>query len=370
VGEELRQVAWDGLALAHTRLRLVLIVPDGALQLVNFAAMPAGSSRFLGEQGPLLHVLSAERDIVRRRADPEGPERLLAIGSPDFDRLPSADMAHGTPDSSSSASYRGARSSCGDFRTLRFGSLPQTSAEIDEITSAWLARPAGAHSPGGPPEHRSAVPLAADSSGLVELLGVAASEAGFKLEAPRCDLLHVATHGFFLRGTCSPAAGGRGVTGLVSTNLAAPGAGESPLVLSGLALAGANRRDRARADEEDGILTAEEIAALDLHRVRWAVLSACETALGEVHPGEGVFGLRRAFQTAGAGTLIMSLWPVDDRLTRQWMHELYRARFERGRSTVEAVAEASRALLRIRRAGGQSVHPFYWASFLATGGWE
>ena len=71
---------------------------------------------------------------------------------------------------------------------------------------------------------------------------------------------------------------------------------ESPLRLSGLVLAGANRRSEAGTQQDDGILTAEEIAALDLAGVRWAVLSACETGVGEVRAGEGVFGLRRAFE--------------------------------------------------------------------------
>ena len=79
---------------------------------------------------------------------------------------------------------------------------------------------------------------------------------------------------------------------------------ENPLLLAGFALAGANRRQAAGVEDEDGILTAEEIASLDLSGVEWAVLSACDTGVGEVRAGEGVFGLRRAFQVAGAQTVI------------------------------------------------------------------
>jgi CHAT domain-containing protein len=145
---------------------------------------------------------------------------------------------------------------------------------------------------------------------------------------------------------------------------------ENPLLLTGLALAGANRRSAARLDEDDGILTGEEVASLNLNGVEWAVLSACDTGLGEIRAGEGVFGLRRAFQVAGARTVIMSLWSVDDQATRAWMRALYDARFRRGLSTADAVHTASVTVLRDRRAKGQSTLPFYWAAFVAAGDWR
>jgi CHAT domain-containing protein len=144
---------------------------------------------------------------------------------------------------------------------------------------------------------------------------------------------------------------------------------DNPLLLSGLALAGANRRSAARSGRDDGILTAEEIAGLDLHGTEWAVLSACDTGLGEIRAGEGVFGLRRAFQIAGARTVIMSLWSVDDRATRSWMRTLYAGRFQRGLDTAGAVRDASLSALRDRRARHLSTHPFYWAAFVAAGDW-
>jgi len=136
-------------------------------------------------------------------------------------------------------------------------------------------------------------------------------------------VLHLATHGFFL-DACDPAAS--------ATSPRSSGPIENPLLLSGLALAGAN--DGKRPD--DGILTAEEIVSLNLGGLEWAVLSACDTGLGEIRAGEGVFGLRRAFQLAGAHTVIMSLWPVDDNSTRLWMQELYRARFFARRSDLRS----------------------------------
>jgi len=91
--------------------------------------------------------------------------------------------------------------------------------------------------------------------------------------------------------------------------------------------------------------------------------------VGKVVAGEGVLGLRRAFEVAGAGTLIMSLWKIDDEVTRDWMRHLYTGRLE-GMSTAEAVHSASLALIRERRAEGRTTHPFYWGAFVAAGDWR
>jgi len=205
------------------------------------------------------------------------------------------------------------------------------------------------------------------------LTGPAATETAFKAHAPSHRVIHVATHGFFLGGRCAPTVDhARGIAKLAVDGdpNPPPMAAESPLLLSGLALAGANNRDLARPDEDDGILTAEEIAALDLSGVEWAVLSACDTGVGNPQTGEGVFGLRRAFQVAGAQTLIVSLWAVEDEPARAWMRALYEARLVKRMDTAESVREASLTVLRKRRENGESTHPFYWAGFVAAGDWR
>ena len=140
--------------------------------------------------------------------------------------------------------------------------------------------------------------------------------------------------------------------------------------MSGLAFAGANRRSAAASGEDDGILTAEEVASLDLSGVQWAVLSACDTGLGVIKAGEGVFGLRRAFQVAGARTIIMSLWAVEDRGTVEWMRALYTARLERHLNTSDSLQYAAQSVLRTRRSRGLTGHPFFWAGFVAAGDWR
>ena len=154
--------------------------------------------------------------------------------------------------------------------------------------------------------------------------------------------------------------------------------GAESLAALGLALAGANRRAQARGRRGRGILTAEEVSMLDLHGVEWAVLSACDTGVGEIKAGEGVFGLRRGFQVAGAGTVIMSRWSVDDQETAPWMRALNESRFERQLSTADAVHQASltvlperrpRGLARTRSSGPRS-SPRETGRFVETRGFE
>ena len=108
---------------------------------------------------------------------------------------------------------------------------------------------------------------------------------------------------------------------------------------------------------------------MNLTDVEWAVLSACDTGLGKVVTGEGVLGLRRAFEVAGARTLIMSLWSMEDESTRLWMRGLYHHRL-RGLSTAEAVRRASLESIAERRSRGKSTHPFFWGCFVAAGAWK
>ena len=99
------------------------------------------------------------------------------------------------------------------------------------------------------------------------------------------------------------------------------------------------------------------------------MLSGCETGLGKLQAGEGVLGMRRAFQIAGVRTLIMSLWRVEDEAAREWMRELYGGRLS-GLSTAESVRQASLRILDARRKAGDSTHPFSWGAFVTTGDWR
>jgi CHAT domain-containing protein len=141
-----------------------------------------------------------------------------------------------------------------------------------------------------------------------------------------------------------------------------PAMGENPLLRSGLALAGANQRDEGA---EDGILTSLEMAGLDLSGTQLVVLSACDTGLGTVANGEGVYGLRRAVLMAGAEAQLTSLWKVSDEVTLKLMGSYYR-RLIVGEGRAEALRSVQLEML----ADTWLRHPYYWASFVPLGRWE
>jgi CHAT domain-containing protein len=169
--------------------------------------------------------------------------------------------------------------------------------------------------------------------------------------------LHIATHGFFVENPVGLiGSGADGTRGAVPSI-----AKRNPLLRSGLAFAGANSRI---SGEDDGILTALEVTGLDLRGSRLVVLSACDTGMGEVKTGEGVFGLRRAFKLAGAESLVMSLWPVSDQVTKELMSGYYR-NLKLGLGRGESLRRVQLEML----AKPARRHPFYWASFIHAGEW-
>lgn len=346
-GVELRKRIWDPIAPSVANTKQIFIVADGALNALNFAAIPVSGTRYLVEENHSIHYLSAERDLIT--GETQTGQGMLAIGNPDFDtgilfadaQLTDVPEAAPTLTAVAATAYRGQLSSCADFQSALFDPLPASSIEIEQVIALWNGE-------------------ISDRDSIVHLSDTTASETAFKMNAAGKQILHLATHGFFLGGKCASALDSKGN----SVN------GENPLILSGLALAGANQRTIAGPGEDDGILTSEEIASLDLDGVEWAVLSACDTGLGEIRSGEGVLGLRRAFQIAGVRTLIMSLWAVQDEAARDWMQRLYSNRFSRGLATAEAAHQASLDTLRARRAAGASTHPFFWAGFVAVGDWR
>ena len=183
----------------------------------------------------------------------------------------------------------------------------------------------------------------------------AANEESFKnLSGNSPDIIHLATHGFVI-DNIEKATGNKFVA---STNIYSYK--ESFMMWAGLLLAGANNLwtgQFAINNVEDGILTAEEISQLDLSNTKLVVMSACETGKGFVDPIDGIIGLQRAFKKAGAKTIVMSLWKVNDEATSLMMSSFYKYLIG-GKERHEALELARRDVEK------EYPDPFYWAGFI------
>lgn len=196
------------------------------------------------------------------------------------------------------------------------------------------------------------------------------TEESFKyLSGKRIGSLHIATHGFYY--TKEEADNTRYQFMLLDNNNMAS-AEDKALTRSGLLLSGANHilEDHIIPDNvEDGILTAKEIAEVDLRGLDLVVLSACQTGLGDIAQGEGVFGLQRGFKKAGANTILMSLWKVDDEATEILMTQFYK-NWLSGQSKHQSLLNAQKNLREYRNANGEQCYnsPKYWAAFILLDG--
>jgi len=290
----------------------LLISPDGALNLIPFESLVEPSGKFTVERYAISY-LSSGRDLLRMQIPRGESASPLIVANPLF----------GDPDSPPTGLRQGSASA--QKRSIT------SSSDLSRLYFAPLA--------GTGEEARAIHALLPDATLLTRK--DASKLALTQVSAPR--VLHIATHGFFLQG--SP-----------SSPSTLP---MNPLLRSGLALAGANH------DRGASVLTALEASHLNLWGTQLVTLSACDTGLGEVRNGEGVYGLRRSFFLAGAETLVMSLWPVNDYVARQMMTAYYR-RLKTGLGRGEALRRAQLSML----AQPNRRHPFYWASFIQAGDWR
>jgi CHAT domain-containing protein len=335
-GADLYAAVFSPLLPALQGRTRLLLAPDGDLSRLAFEVLPSSPGRRLIDD---YHVsyLGAGRDVVRfaTASTTAAPHEPIVVADPDFDLGRAAARAGDTAMETARHSRDFSRES------MHFGRLPGTRVEGERI-AAML--------------------------GVTPWLDTSALEARLKsCRSPR--ILHLATHGFFLANQNAAGTGGhRGLGAWSEAATAGPAAKlgvdlENPLLRSGLALAGANtwcRGGTPPEGAEDGILTAEDVSGLDLGGTEMVVLSACETGLGEVRTGEGVFGLRRAFVLAGARTLVMSLWKVPDEQTQELMEDFYR-RVLQGQPRAEALRDAQLALK------ARYPDPLYWGAFICQG---
>jgi tetratricopeptide (TPR) repeat protein len=272
--------------------RRVYLSPDGALNLVPFAALIGDDGRPLIERYAFTYITSG-RDLLRLSAHIPAQQGPLILADPDFD-------AGATPGA---------------------GRFPPLLHADEEAAAASRVLP-----------------------GATVLRHAQVTKAVLQnAHGPR--LLHIGTHGYFEPIACS-----------AQSDTAALA---NPLLRSGIALAGANA---CASGHDEGLLTAFEAASLDLYGTQLAVLSACQTGVGDTKAGDGVYGLRRALVLAGAETQVMSLWPVDGAATANLMKAYYE-RLARGEGRSEAMRQVQLALL---HTSGRE-HPYYWAAFIVSG---
>jgi CHAT domain-containing protein len=301
------------------KVSLVHVSPDAALNRLPWAALRDGNrGRILIEEHAVAvvpHGVMLLDRLTEQKPRRQAQSALLALGGVAYDREPRA------------ARELALRGPVGD--AVKWATLPGTEKELKQV-----------------------VALAGDRR-VVRLEGAAAGAEALRAGLPAARTAHLATHGFFadarfrsvmqfdeklFRSTKFPGGGDPRRFGAGS---------RSPMVLSGLVCSGANLSDTPNR----GVLTAEAIAGLDLRRMNLAVLSACETGLGDTAGGEGVYGLVRAFHVAGCRNVAASLWKVDDQATAALMVLFYRHLW--GKEKMSAAEALRRAQLAVYREPGR-----------------
>lgn len=297
---------WASIAESLPGIKKIYFNGDGVYHTINpLTFRNPATKQFVMDEITLVR-LSTGRDLLAEDK-PNASEEVVLIGNPDF-----------TMDRKSSASKVQLRSvDLGMVSATRsgFSMLPGTEKEVNAISS--YANAAGKR--------------------VTVLTGDDASEAYVK-QIANPGIIHFATHGAFNSY-------GKGDSYLKSMLILAGAGDESPFSLEDY------------AQFEDGYLTAYEVSQMDLSQTSLAVLSACETGLGDVQSGEGVWGLQRAFQVAGAGSVIGSLWKVSDEATAVFMEVFYKSHFK-GKTAVAAYAEA---MTETRK---RYPHPYFWGAFV------
>ncbi|HIK38647.1 MAG: CHAT domain-containing protein [Geminocystis sp.] len=297
----------------------LFISPDGQLNLIPFAALQDNKGNYLIEEYTF-NYLTSGRELLRIQNRFPSASPPVIVAAPDYDSEYKIDVK---------VINRGVRRNI-QLRNLSCCTpLEGTKQEAQAIIS-----------------------LIPDSQLYV---GVEATvDKLFTLRAPK--ILHIATHGFFLP---PPAAA---TPNLIPLNPRQnPTIQDNPLLFSGLAFAGFN----PSKGKTEGVLTALEATNLYLWGTQLVVLSACQTGVGEVRQGEGVYGLRRALVLAGAESQLISLWDVFDDATRELMGKYY-LRLARGEERVQALRQVQLEMLNSK----QYQHPVFWAAFIPSGDWR
>jgi CHAT domain-containing protein len=351
IGYDLYKLIFYPLLSAIGDCTRLFIAPDGDLTRVSFEVLHIGNNAKLMIDKYSISYLTTARDLLRiNNPSNDLPDDPLIAANPDFD-LSSNNTGNDNNTTRNTVfkvkvgkpiSSRQSRDL--NDNVIHFQRLAGTIEEGEEISKLLKVQP-----------------LMAEK--------VLESRIKFCISP---GILHIATHGFFLPNQDSnPNKIKR--SNLMEIEMAKENDSmlnrlsrqnlENPMLRSGLALDGANtwlQNGPLPAEAEDGILTAEDVSGMDLSNTELVVLSACDTGLGDILTGEGVFGLRRAFVLAGAQTLVMSLWKVPDQQTKELMLDFYKHLLS-GKGRAEALRKAQLAMKQ------KYQDPYYWGAFICQG---
>ncbi len=300
-------------SLVNTKKHL-LISPDGKLNLLPFEALVTPSGEYLLEKYQISYV-SAGRDVLDFSGSDFAGGTSLIMADPDYDM--------GLQDVEKVKKSMGVKTErvrgevCHSARGLRFTRLPETKDEANAIDSILKN------------VFNQKVRNYQNSQAIEEML--------YPSTSPK--VLHIATHGYFFETE-------------QLDNI------ENPMLRSGIVLSGVN--SALKEGKDDGMVSGEKILGLPLKGTELVVLSACETGVGDVQRGEGVFGLKRAFILSGAKSLVMSLWSVPSTETTELMKEFYTL-LSQGKTKAEALRQAKLSIMK------NKPNPVYWGAFVLTG---
>lgn len=379
-GLKLRQQIWEPVLEHLGSAKTILVSTDGVLGRVPLGALPGkepGSYLIEDHRIALIPVPQLLPALVNAQGRKKLKRELMLMGDVNYDADPNQERAAAIG-STPPRKRPGERSELPEAvrGDVRWNALSETRSEVEYIAGLYkrLYQPS--------------------AEAVLDLRQSAASETAFRSYAPECEFLHLATHGFFASPDAKSAMSAELVAKRGKDRDVMFGQerevlrGHNPGQLSGIVFAGANRKPDAidplsnQDQPDDGIMTADEIAFLQLEGVRLAVLSACETGLGEVAGGEGLLGIQRGFQIAGARSIVASLWKVNDAATRRLMQEFYTNYLDKEMGMLDALRETQLWALKnpgevprglTRETEGETptrLPPQYWAPFVLSGDWR
>lgn len=330
----LYNIIWKPIEEKLTGIKNIYLAPAGLLYKISFAALPVSKTEVLSDRYTLVQLNTTSSIVNNFAKNVSVTDKINIYGGVQYNADSNSIRNAALKYSANDVATRSLPDDLPRDGVGEFYYLTGSEKEVAEIRK-----------------------LATQNNYSVTVSdGVLATEESFKALTGKNSpaILHIATHGFFFPDPKNEKKDDRMGGAIVFKQ------SNNPLIRSGLALAGANNAWKGKpvAGVEDGILTSFEVSNMYLPNTKLAVLSACETGLGDIQGSEGVYGLQRAFKIAGVENLIMSLWKVDDAATSEFMQEFYKGLFAK-RTIQDAFYNAQRVMKNKYRSD-----PYKWAAWV------